>query len=444
MSIYEPSIQFLKNAYQVTGTSFEDFREMVKVMDEKTFFIKVNCCDIHLWNPFFDFSESKEVIPTYRVFPEDTSFKKDKEEVYKTLLSGKARYTGFCPAFHLQSEEMTSDDLDEMMNDSHRSGTFVSVLDEFYYASDEFISRLAYHLGITGDALRTPSIERNNFVAYMLSMYGPKEITLIYREELGVKKLMDARSGRYESIPQENIIRVIDMLNNAGMGTATCRSWIVNHEFTRINLEFPEKAVDFNTFYEKDDEMVPGLEISTSDLGQNSFTVRGTWTINGSTSVHEEVARKHFGEIKLDEIVENVKKNIFAEYLQFPNKLAELIKIDITDDSCSEQQNEKKIEAAIEIASNACELTKIIGKKREKALCTQMLYEFDAAEIVTAYDIAIAFLEIPKRINLGDEKKLHDRISTSVKNAVFADYSAVKDTYYDVNGEPKQIMLDLN
>ena len=443
MSIYEKSIQFLKGAFQVTGKSYEDFKEMVGIMDEKTFFLKVKCGDIHLWNPFHKFTRENGVIPTYRVFPGDTTYNKSENEIYRTLVSGKGRYAGFRPELHLKSKEMTDGDLQEMLQDNHRSGTFVSVGGDFYYASEEFISRLAYHIGLTGDALRTPSIERNDYIAFLLKMFGEKEITLTYREELGVKKLMDARSGRYESIPQKNILKVIDALDSTGMGTVECHSWIINHEFTRVYLEFPEKAVDFAALYGKEERLIPGLMISTSDLGQNSFTVQGTWNINDSVTVHDEVTRKHFGDIKLDEIIENVKRNIFAEYLQFPNKLIALAGIDITDIACDEKQNEKKIETAIGIASKECELVKIIGKKREKALCTQMLYEFDAEEIITAYDIAVAFLEIPKRINLGEEKKLHDRVSTSVKNAVFADYTGIKSTPFEVGESNGQIMLNL-
>ena len=55
--------------------------------------------------------------------------------------------------------------------------------------------------------------------------------------------------------------------------------------------------------------MIPGVLLSTSDTGDSSFKVSGTWRVEGSDAivVNGEVRKKHTGDMDLSEVMEEIK-----------------------------------------------------------------------------------------------------------------------------------------
>ena len=113
--------------------------------------------------------------------------------------------------------------------------------------------------------------------------------------------------------------------------------------------------------------------------------------------------------------------------------------IDITSSENSLALNERRLFNALKKASEACELKKVLGKKRERELINAMMETFDCGGLVTGYDIAITFLEIPNKITIkNSESKVLDALAATVKNVVFADFSAINE--YEEN---EQLTFDL-
>lgn len=434
---------FLKNKYEATGHYFIDFQDEVLHMDEHTHFMKVKCADVKLYHLFPEYTKNDvdiDDVVVYGSSVENTSYGNIKESIQK-ILEIQARQLGnvyMKSAFPVDENELT-----EIANDSFPSKTLVSVKGEIFFVGPSFISALAATVGLNGELLGTPSVERNNLIAYGLKRHENKLISLSYREMNGIKKLMDARSEKYERIPQKVILDIVQFISDEGMKNIQCNKWYLNHDYTRVRIQFPDIAPDFTQFnHGKDCTMIPGLEIMTSDVGQNSLMIHGVWTVNGAVSTHDSVIKRHYGESGEDtvpKIMEQVKRKIFAEFLQFPKKIIAMADIDITSSENSLALNERRLFNALKKASEACELKKVLGKKRERELINAMMETFDCGGLVTGYDIAIAFLEIPNKITIkNSESKVLDALAATVKNVVFADFSAINE--YEEN---EQLTFDL-
>lgn len=439
--MYKRSINFLKDDFSNGGMDYVDFKDMVTVMDDRTHILQVRAGDIQLFHMLHDYQNNEKYVSCYQSNTTDlTGYEETEKDFFGSLLGKKNHYMGF-PKEWLKSESLREEDFEEIFDENKNISlrTVIKVGDEVFFVSKSFIPALAQQLGIGGDLLLYPSVERNEFLAYGLKLCEKKKLKLTYREEYGVKKLFDVRTDRYAGIPQSTIARVVDSLDKSGMGKPVCVNWMVDHERTRIYLEFPEQAVDFSKTLGKEEILIPGLWVTTSDLGQNALTVYGTWNMDNSVSLHETVSRKHCGEFKLDDFLWKIERNIFEEYLHFPEKLIELAGKDITRMGASAEINECRVTNAVRLASNQCELARKIGKKKEEEIRQIIVDEIDVDMPVTAYDIAISFLELPKRVSVSiDNKEFNETLASAVKNVVYTKFDNIKES---ASGEYGQLNL---
>lgn len=277
---------------------------------------------------------------------------------------------------------------------------------KLYFTSSNLSTTMGLRSGLKGDASLVPCVERDILTAQRLN--NDSEVSFIIRNVDGVKKIFAALSGKYTYVPQSFLCDVIERVEKDGkLGKIDCKHWKIDNELAEIFLEFPERANEISTLYEFKDEMVPGLYLAKSDVGECSITVRSTWRINNSIIIQDEIKRKHSAKIKPDEVLEDIDKVVFAKYTQLPDLLSSLMLINITDPEwvkkLSTQRfiktNEQHIQNTIKKVFNKIGLVDAICKKNEKQIYDSLCDEIDASLSYTAYDIVMMIMQIPERVH---------------------------------------------
>jgi hypothetical protein len=233
--------------------------------------------------------------------------------------------------------------------------------------------------------------------------------TLIVRSVDGMKKIMACMSGKYKYIPQSILLDVITNFKSS-LGDAECKYWNISQFFTNILIEFPEVADDISRTYKLPHRVVPGILLRTSDTGDSSLTAVGTMSIGTSLMHCDTVSRKHSGEIDFGKLKKEIDNEIFKNYTKLPERLCELMLIDVEDPVlCTDYVLEK------------LNIEDILGKRQAAKLATELTSEYNPSISYSAYDIAVSIMEIPERLQ-GLSKSSLSQIAKTVSKAAYVDY----------------------
>lgn len=433
----------LLDSFEVTGSSLDDLKEVTTVLTKNTQFMKWHSADIELLsfmdkrvierdktdekgNPVLDRKGNvkKEQIPCVTNFvltpgklptsnpsvPMDTLLKSYRESSVKTP--------------ELLREWTENVKLAVVFNDN----TAVNKTKRFYLTSANALQTMD-RFGMAGDFLLTPCIERDMMIAKQFEK--DLGVTVISRSCNGTKKIFSILSDKYTHINQDILFDIVKEIETVGdMGEAKCYKWTVNNFFTKLYIEFPQKAKELSVLYGLKREMIPGILMTTSDTGDSSFKVKGTWRIEGSNSlvVNTEVKRKHIGEINKENVIDDISNQIFAEYAKLPEALCNLMAHDVTDPSwdlsttAGLKANQAELENVIKTAFKRLGIVKAIGKKTEKKLREALVDEMDVSIHYTAYDIAMLILGLPERVEYMDKKKDITQLQKACSGAPFIKY----------------------
>lgn len=433
----------LLDSFEVTGSSLDDLKEVTTVLTKNTQFMKWHSADIELLsfmdkrvierdktdekgNPVLDRKGNvkKEQIPCVTNFvltpgklptsnpsvPMDTLLKSYRESSVKTP--------------ELLREWTENVKLAVVFNDN----TAVNKTKRFYLTSANALQTMD-RFGMAGDFLLTPCIERDMMIAKQFEK--DLGVTVISRSCNGTKKIFSILSDKYTHINQDILFDIVKEIETVGdMGEAKCYKWTVNNFFTKLYIEFPQKAKELSVLYGLKREMIPGILMTTSDTGDSSFKVKGTWRIEESNSlvVNTEVKRKHIGEINKENVIDDISNQIFAEYAKLPEALCNLMAHDVTDPSwdlsttAGLKANQAELENVIKTAFKRLGIVKAIGKKTEKKLREALVDEMDVSIRYTAYDIAMLILGLPERVEYMDKKKDITQLQKACSGAPFIKY----------------------
>lgn len=405
--------KFLTDDYIVTGNDYGEFKDKLNEISKTIRYKVVNSADIALLSHrgtdatdvdrFFRLSasnidvfenlickvleENKINLPGHHTKNADSIFAKSNVCLQKEALLKKGDFENV---------------LNEMRTDNH---LMIEVNDEPMFTSKSLLTTLD-RFGLKGSFLVRPSLTRD--MAVMAEFVEQeKPVTLIYRKaEGGIKKVFSILSDKYQPIDQNVIIDIIDDIADDGsLGKPVCKEWEIGHFFTRIYLDFPEKARDIKNHYGKTEKFIPGICIMSSDTGDCSLKVLGTFRVGNSLTVQDEVLHKHIGDIDVKSIIKAVDERIFSEYAKLPEKLCDLMLIDIGDataDLSSEENQKVNIQIYREVVTNAFKelgILKAVGVKARNILLEKMIFE--AAEDIhyTAYDICVELMRLPQRVS---------------------------------------------
>lgn len=306
------------------------------------------------------------------------------------------------------------------------NGRMVSVSDTIY-------PTLTQRLKIGGQLAVEPSLERDVFFAKGIEEQVGNAFTGIFRksETSDFEKIYATLSDRYEFENQTILYKIIDMLQGNNLGKVEVIKWSIDHSFTDIYVQFPEKGDQIAKMYGLPDKIIPGLYLSTSDIGSSSIICRGTWNINGASTTINELAFKHIGNLDAKDILSEVAKNIFSEYTQLPTVLCGLLQKNITDTSwdlttdAGQKANQDAVKDAFKTVFKECGIVEAIGKKNEKVLFESVLDEYDYSSHFTAYEIVREMMELPNRVSGLSRNEVH-KLAKACSKAPYVNFKKSK------------------
>jgi len=412
----------LYSDFKTQGTSYEEFCELLEYIDSITKVIPIrtkqlsvgslidesSISDIALTStgPFSDtckkFLKRISEIKNEEKFPVAVFKNEAPLNIYK-LSKDKLEAYGWHPA--LIRELVNTTKLCFLMQEGDSSVC--------YPITELAMNTLMIRAGLGGDTMYKPSFRSASAIAYAFYYNKPtsKSINLVLRSKESSKEgaVIGVHSSNYSYIPQQNLISLIEAIG-AKMKDMKFVNYEASNAITRCYIEFPEVGNDFKDAYGLPEVPVPGLYVYTSDAGEASFGATGTWRIGAHVVGRQIAKRVHKGKVSIEETIDNIDKKIFSEYKRVPERLCELLTIDILDPADT-----------IKKVVNKCGFKKYIGAKLCKQLVKALVDEIVPMYRYTAYDIALMITSIPDRcLNVCDSVK--DGLKLAAGNALFCDY----------------------
>lgn len=323
-------------------------------------------------------------------------------------------YLADLEAVNIKNELLTEDLLKE--------SKMLMVLD---YAGDRHthvVSPLAYstllkRVSIAGRAFYRPSISRtmNLFRTLQWGQGGGSSqlLTLIIRGNHNGSIVLAAHAKTYTYIPQLVLKDVYEEIKE-NLGNPECEKWYVSHEVSVCYINFPEVAKEMAEMYDLPDNVVPGICIQTSDSGDSSLSVGGYWSINGKIVGGKSFRENHRGSVDIPNLALQAGRSVFAEFNKVPERLCELLTIDVPRPADTLKDVFKQIGT-----------TEIIGKHRSMELYDALCAEFVKGRNYTAYDIAISVATLADRCE-NVSRSFIEKLEQLANKAIFANYKPKK------------------
>lgn len=412
----------LSDSFFLSGNDFEEFKNNVNDFKETIRFHRIRSSELQLLSHIAT-SKNGETDYLFKVGEKEVSIQ--KEIILRTLIEGGFDLAGTDEETELKNLECRYRRANVKLEKSSllAKGDFSSLLDElresnklmlsipgnkplsrkFVFTTESLLATLD-RFGLKGGFLSRPSLARDVLVEQEL-IDGNKEITLVCREINGVEKCFAILSGKYKPIDQSVIFSLIERIEKDGLlGKPECREWFIDHYYTRVYIDFPDKAKELTNHFGKKECYTPGICISTSDTGDCSLKVAGTFRVGNSLVTENEILHKHIGEYDEDDFIKEVIETVFAEFTILPAKLCDLMMVDIGDTTLDLSKAENRVLNAefykdvLASAFNQLGITAAVGIKVKKQLFEGMLLEIDPSLNYTAYDIAVSLMKLPERV----------------------------------------------
>lgn len=356
-------MNFLSDAWCANGTSYEDLIEQIKYMDGHTTVYKTCRSDIGLLSVDKEAMKGDGIIPLLlhkgeeRQLPSRTSY-----SMTKALENGHDECL-----------------FDEMIRSS---GSMLSLRERYcLYLSRNAFRDIGARCSVGGDSIYIPSITRDAYLTYLLQQDKDKCVNLVIKNCGNAKKVFAMPSAGYQYIQQKTLLDIIELLSKE-LGKVECVSWYIDHNITRIFIEFPDKAEDIAKTYKREDLPVPGMMLETSDTGDSGVICTATWRCKSHRpTLGEYYARKHTGSITAADIIDAAEDTVFKSYTKLPERLCELALMEVGNPG-----------AVIDKVVNTM-MKKCLGKKRAVALADALKMEVYPEASYTAFDIAMMFMD---------------------------------------------------
>lgn len=263
--------------------------------------------------------------------------------------------------------------------------------DEFAAVSSLAVGSLVDRAGLGGPAVYDNSLLRNEHLIDALYSSG-KKLQLVWRKDPnGSRKVFGVMSWKYKYVPQTMILDVLDKMKvGADFTNPVVRQWSITHDVTRIYVEYPDEIKD---------NLIPGIELRTSDIGRSSFTVYATMRREGKRDyvIVGEVSHRHTGE-KTEQILDEIDEHIYPELRIYPTLLKEL-DVPVSGALLSEDDKTAQLEKIEKIYKKIFNSLKCgIAGKRKKELCKALIDEVNPDNEYTYRDIAEQILSVPDRV----------------------------------------------
>jgi hypothetical protein len=420
-------MEFLKDDWMIQGTTLAEFEEKLRDFSNNTEVKKRNMNEFQFLN-VTDIGSDLIGIPldpkslwkqtkasmTLKKFPvnqNSVSAKYDAETTAEAFTNG---------LFVMFSKKKFGP---SMTANNFKDGKYCPI-------SEKALNTIANRIKFGGSNFSKPCLVRDLTIANYFSKPVPVYTIERTDPDSGSAKIFAVMSNKYTHIEQDMLLIIIKhILEEAkrDLGAGVCNDWYIDHSITRVYIDFEEYASQITKDYGLPDEMVPGIMIETSDIGDCSLRIKGYFRLGGNlTYMEKEFSQIHSGELDLEKLLITVSDHIFPEYRIYPEKLANLMLIDLVDSTMSKAQKIKTMTMYYRDISKKIGLVKAIGKKREKALIDQLILGINPEIDYTAYDVAETFLTLSSTLVI-ENRSVVDSVSKVVRNVL--DYEFKEDIY---------------
>lgn len=316
-----------------------------------------------------------------------------------------------------EREDTVSDFIEELL--AMKDSMFISDGTGMFFVTDESFRDFAKLAKLGGEALKTPSAYRDNYIASLLidrcNCYAKKRtpkpaFTAVAFEQCGIKRVMAARSGNYIAIPQSILKKVfLSMMDRDDWGAVECHDWYIDHDISYVDLEFPDVADNILVSYPDMPKLpiVPGVRLSTGSTGLNSLKATMTWRYEGNSypALLDGVTQKHCNTYEGAAFIERVHETVWDRYGELPEKLAELYTVPVSSNASIISGIAGKV--IKELALHKIFMQNTEAPKTEKADHCQRIIDYISAGLcykpnVTAYDIATRFMTVADNVDMPD------------------------------------------
>lgn len=405
----------LKSNWEKTGTDYQKFKNVVNEVVESTYVETLETSELQCLN-IVSMEENGKL-----------SFKCATDPYARSLNN----YT-FKPEQAKELEDIKEEVMTNRMIIGKISNSSIIPL----FVDEHALITLGQKIGLSGDWFFNPGKDTSLFVrnaAVFQALSEKKRIyKLAYRQVGSIKKLFACFSEKYAELSQNDMIRAIEyVISNNTLGKMKCDYWEIDQFFTKIVFSFPDYAKDLSTIYGLERTLIPCLTFMTSDTGDCSLKVITTWKAGtNSYSTLDEFEQKHIGDADIKSMKDDIENHIFPEYTKIPEKLVELMSINITDPGKDYIENKKIYVECIKKVMKSLGFVKAIGKKNDKILFDSLCAEYNSMINYTAYDICMSIMELPERIN-GLDRIKSDNLSKICGQAPFSNaYTANNTTVF--------------
>lgn len=383
------------NKFKVTGKDMPSFKAENEAMEERTKELIVRGSDIMFLSLCDVPKEQKEgKVTFYKLTPETVA----------AFLAGDKLHT-----VHVDVTRFGAPEIVEEMKKTSKLCMLTNK--QFFVVSDLALPTFTLRAEVKGDM----TILRSNVIRDLHladAIFEKNEnIHLVYRTEVTggttVKKVFAGLGNAYKLIPQTIITKSIEQLSDGGvLGRVEMSSYEIDHLYTTATVTLPEVGEEIAEELKlKDKNIIPGLYLSTSDVGASSVIIRGIYTHGSRKVITDEVMIKHAGDITAERILKDADADIFSKLRKLPEALAQLMGIEATDysvlDLTDEKDAAKNMAAVSKIIKDelkyVCKEAKVSAKKRDQLLAC-MTDEINTSIHYTLYDIAIDFMGVPDRL----------------------------------------------
>ena len=406
----------LSDNWVLSGTNIDDFNDEIKNLDERTFIKECQMKDLN----FVDVSEDRTL----------------------SLLSPLANFEDPNNNFYTDQAEMEYDFFKDKYDDDviHQMiENAFALTDDVLFNKTQDITPISVHampsiktrVKISGYGFDNYKHVRN--LCIVPNFKKEEKINVILRKDMDItlpsgdhpSKVFAIMSDQYSYIPQNIMTTIYNRLSREGkedgLGEVVCTNWKIANDVTNLYLEFPDSSKKINETYEKVEklnlDLSVGILLEASDIGYSSFKINGYVKNNDTNSIirlGKEYKQVHRGEIALSEAVNVIRNEIFPEFSYVPERLAELLSIDIAKDK-DEKTKVKTISNLYNKLIKYMDLNSIMGKKRMKSLTDTLIAGINPTENYTAYDIATQMMNV---CDLVEEKETV--LDSFSRNAILA------------------------
>jgi len=425
----------LLDSWHVSGSNYSEFAARVIDITESTQVVDANTSDIAIFS-VRDFSgpvESLDKLPLAVMCAPQVLQHLPAPRTYLSLK--KCRENNVPEAILAETAEQTKLLL-QLAGGMQTLSDGPKKRHNIFFTSAGISRDLAARARLAGEAVYEPTEERN---AYIMSRYAlhPLNIKAIVRTANNTSgktnyKVFALPTANYCPIPQGVVLDILDALQGT-LGAMHCEQWYMDHSITQLWASFPDKAKDIAEVYLLPDVIEPGILIETSDTGDCALRISAAWRSKTSRAIIGTYQHEHRGKFDAMAAVEQAKDSILTAYTKLPERLCELLTIDVVDPQAAIDRilHTVTVDEAVS-SSRKRRLENVLGAKRLTSLIDQVIEELPGGPM-TAYDITMLMMALPSRI---EDPGIRAIIERAAGNVAFLPHEEIAKTTYTVKLKP--------